>query len=165
MTPRESMRTAFVTVLVLRALLVSTQDARAQDLPENQPPAVAHYCPNNTPGQCFKSRMLAEAAMRAAEPEVGQYLAEQSPEPDASSGLRFLTNRRHRILRHFMGSIRRILFKLNRSVPPRTGTTGHAPKTARTYAHRRRLSCRDMSRQAIRFPAVWVASTGAIRAW
>lgn len=59
------------------------QTGQAQSFPANQPPVTSEYCPSNTGGQCYKSRIEAETAMRAAEPDVGQFLVEKNIELSA----------------------------------------------------------------------------------
>ena len=66
--------------LVLIGSMLDVPAVHAQWAPTNAPPTAKKYCPSNTGGQCFYSRKAAEVAMRAAEPEIGQYLKEKIPE-------------------------------------------------------------------------------------
>ncbi|RYG96593.1 MAG: RHS repeat protein, partial [Alphaproteobacteria bacterium] len=68
-------------LLFLIALTITATPVLGQSLPASAPPP-DQYCPSNTPGQCFKSFKAAENAMRAAEPNGGQFLKlkDQSPE-------------------------------------------------------------------------------------
>jgi RHS repeat-associated protein len=91
MKPGESVRLLLVKVAVLVVVALGAPHvAYAQWMPTNNPPATQEYCPSNTGGMCFDSRQKAINAMRLAEPEVGQYLTEQIPEPNAeTTTLRF----------------------------------------------------------------------------
>ena len=79
------MRGHWIRIVALLVFGLASNLVHAQILPGSSPPATLEYCPNNTGGQCYSSRQAAVDAMRAADAEVGQYLTEQIPEPNAET--------------------------------------------------------------------------------